>query len=211
MCFQPAYSFIYFFLGGICCRANACHQQPYCSSAQSHTHGHTLLVSFSSWSLCLAFKYIPTLHPPQHPPTHPTIPPRHLPHPRCVSTCTSLLLSLLALLKCETARNPIFFFPPPFLFGRRGWVGWGGARGQIRNSETEAEVRSALVITNRRGLAWRDVRKNSGSGSAQKQLDATFIHTTRNFYVKTTSSCRERLKVLCVRVFNACRVTKGLY
>lgn len=52
----------------------------------------------------------------------------------------------------------------------------GGARGQIRNSETEAEVRSALVITNRRSLAWRDVRKNSGSGSAPKTTGC-YIHS----------------------------------
>lgn len=72
-----------------------------------------------------------------------------------------------------------------------GGGGGGGGRGQIRNSETEAEVRSALVITNRRGLAWRDVRENSGSGSAQKQLDVTFIHTTR-----TTVKIGERTELL---------------
>lgn len=177
MCFQSAYSFIYLFLGGICCQANACHQQPYCSSAHTQTLG----------LFCLAFKYIPTLHPaPPTQPFPPAISPIHAVSPLALP-CFSPFSPFWSVRQLK-----IQFFPPPFLFGRMGWVGWG-AQGQIRISETEAEVRSALIITNRRGLAWRNVRKNSGSGSAQNNwmLHSFIRHRRqwrsargRNFYVK---------------------------
>lgn len=105
--------------------------------AQAHAHAHTHTAGLLLLLFLSCFQVHSHLAPP-------TVAPR-LPRPRCVSTCTSLLRSLLALLKCETAPNPNP--PTPFLFGPRWWLGvWG----QIRSPETEAEVRSALVITAQR-------------------------------------------------------------
>lgn len=178
MCFQPVYSFIYLFLGGICCRAKACHQQPCCSSAQAHTHKHTqrhtLLVSFSSLSLCLAFKKIPTFHPP-HPPHRSPLP--------CPPSMLCLHLHFLASLTSRPFEvwNSSKSNPPPSLSlwtEGEGWVGLGGEfGGEIRNSETEAELRSALVITNRPSVAW--CQKEFWIWIRPKQLDVRFIHTTQ--------------------------------
>lgn len=68
MCSQPAYLVIYFKEGSVVGRKSATNNL----SAQTHTDTHC----WSTWSLCLSFKYIPTLHtnpstlsPPSSPPS----------------------------------------------------------------------------------------------------------------------------------------------
>lgn len=104
MCFSASL-FIYFWVGSIGKQLPATNSPFAPTKAHKHTQGHTpflLLVSLSFWSLCLAFKYIPTLHHPL--PTPSMLSPLALP---CFSPISPLL-------KCETARNPIFFFLFPF-------------------------------------------------------------------------------------------------
>lgn len=122
---SQAACFSYLFLGGICCRAKACHQQPQCSNAHKNKHTDT-----HCWSPPLGLFVLLSSTFPTYTPTPAQPSPHHLPHPRCVSTCTSLLLSLLALLKCETAWNPIF---PPLSLWPKEVVGGLGANQKLWN------------------------------------------------------------------------------
>lgn len=191
MCFQPAYSFISFFLGGIRCRANACHQQPYCSSTQAHTHKHTrthtvglllLLVSLSCFQV-----HSHLTPPPTHPPTQPFPPAISLIH----------AVSPLAL-PCFSPFSPFwsvrqleiqFFFPPSLslLTVGLGWVGgggWSGANQKLWNrgwssigAGNHEPARPSVARCEKEFWIW--IRP--------KQLDVTFIHTTR-----TTAKIGER-------------------
>lgn len=125
MCSQPAYLVIYFKEGSVVGRKSATNNLSVQAHAETHTDTHC-------WSPPLGlFVLLPSTFPPYTATPAPCLP-RHLPHSCCVSTCTSLLLSLLALLKCETAWNTTPPTPTPLFFlWTKEVVGGSGANQKL--------------------------------------------------------------------------------